>query len=326
MPAASSSPIDPAIGQLLAAVQSLGPGARSAAAGAGRGPRSRARRGVRHRLAAILGLALCAVLAGARSFTAIAEWAVDADQATREALGVHRHGASCEFTFRRTLQSLDADALDDAAGSWAQQRTIPAADTQRAVAVDGKILRGSGVAAGRAGICWPRWITGTAWSWAKSMPRARRTRFWCSPPGPARLNCGQTRANNPQVPRSHARGVMAGECANGDLGAFGLAPRASQQEDGLMGHYDDLADAALTPGGRGLSSRGNIGSEQWNAPTPSAGWNEPAQRGGHRLRHLLAVTSAVNHPGRCEAAIFAVCGRPLPASRLNGRRCARASQ
>jgi hypothetical protein len=54
MPAASSSPIDPAIGQLLAAVQSLGPGARSAAAGAGRGPRSRARRGVRHRLAAIL--------------------------------------------------------------------------------------------------------------------------------------------------------------------------------------------------------------------------------------------------------------------------------
>src|SRR5262249_48016697 len=34
---------------------------------------------VRHRLAVILGLAVCAVLAGARSFTAIAEWAVDAD-------------------------------------------------------------------------------------------------------------------------------------------------------------------------------------------------------------------------------------------------------
>ena len=35
-----------------------------------------------HRLAVILGLAVCAVLAGARSFTAIAEWAADADQDT----------------------------------------------------------------------------------------------------------------------------------------------------------------------------------------------------------------------------------------------------
>jgi DDE_Tnp_1-associated len=33
----------------------------------------RRRRGVRHRLVVILGLAVCAVLAGARSFTAIAE-------------------------------------------------------------------------------------------------------------------------------------------------------------------------------------------------------------------------------------------------------------
>ena len=68
MPAASSSPTDPAIGQLLTT--------------------ARARRAVRHQLAVILSLALCAVPAGARSFTAIAEWAADADQATREALGV----------------------------------------------------------------------------------------------------------------------------------------------------------------------------------------------------------------------------------------------
>jgi hypothetical protein len=38
----------------------------------------RHRQGVRHRLAMIIGLAVCAVLAGARSFTAIAEWAADA--------------------------------------------------------------------------------------------------------------------------------------------------------------------------------------------------------------------------------------------------------
>ena len=106
-------------------------------------PDPRARRGVRHRLAVILGLAVCAVVAGARSFTAIAEWAADADQATLDALGV-ASVVPCESTFRRTLQTLDADALDDAAGAWAQQRTAPAPGTRRAVAVDGKALRGSG--------------------------------------------------------------------------------------------------------------------------------------------------------------------------------------
>lgn len=95
----------------------------------------------------ILGLALCAVLAGARSFTAIAEWAADADQATRDAIGV-TGVVPCESTFRRTLQTLDADALDEAAGGWAQQRTAPAAGTRRAVAVDGETLRGSGTADG----------------------------------------------------------------------------------------------------------------------------------------------------------------------------------
>jgi hypothetical protein len=33
---------------------------------------------VRHQMTTILGLALCAVLAGARSFTAIGEWAANA--------------------------------------------------------------------------------------------------------------------------------------------------------------------------------------------------------------------------------------------------------
>ena len=41
----------------------------------------------------ILGLAVCAVLAGARSFTAIAEWAADADPATRDALEITGGGA-----------------------------------------------------------------------------------------------------------------------------------------------------------------------------------------------------------------------------------------
>jgi predicted transposase YbfD/YdcC len=147
MPAASSSPIDPAIGQLIAAARCLDEEDGRLLPVLAAVPDPRARRGVRHRLAAILGLALCAVLAGARSFTAIAEWAAEADQATRDALGV-TGVVPCESTFRRTLQAMDADALDEAAGGWAQQRTAPAAGTRRAVAVDGKTLRGSGTADG----------------------------------------------------------------------------------------------------------------------------------------------------------------------------------
>jgi predicted transposase YbfD/YdcC len=147
MPAASSSLIDPAIGQLLAAAQVLDRERVRLLPVLAAVPDPRARRGVRHRLAAILGLALCAVLAGAQSFTAIAEWAADADQATRDALGI-TGVVPCESTFRRTLQTLDADALDGAAGGWAQQRTAPAAGARRAVAVDGKTLRGSGTAGG----------------------------------------------------------------------------------------------------------------------------------------------------------------------------------
>jgi predicted transposase YbfD/YdcC len=145
MPAASSSLIDLPIGQLIAAAGCLGGEGRRLLPVLAAVPDPRARRGVRHRLAAILGLALCAVLAGARSFTAIAEWAADTDQATRDALGV-TGVVPCESTFRRTLQALDADALDEAAGGWAQQRTAPAPGRRRAVAVDGKTLRGSGTA------------------------------------------------------------------------------------------------------------------------------------------------------------------------------------
>lgn len=37
----------------------------------------RARRGVRHQCRSVLGIAVCAVLAGARSYVAIAEWAAE---------------------------------------------------------------------------------------------------------------------------------------------------------------------------------------------------------------------------------------------------------
>src|SRR5215469_9385489 len=137
MPAAPASVTDPAIGQLLAAAQALDEERARLLPVVAAVPDPRARRGVRHRLTAILGLAVCAVLAGARSFTAIAEWAADTDQGTRDALGI-TGVVPCESTFRRTLQQLDADALDKVAGAWAQQRTAPLPGARRLIAVDGK--------------------------------------------------------------------------------------------------------------------------------------------------------------------------------------------
>jgi DDE_Tnp_1-associated/Transposase DDE domain len=116
----------------------------------------RARRGRRHPLVSVLAVAVAAVLAGARSLAAIGEWAQDAPQAVLAALRV-RHDAARgvywppdEATVRRVLARIDADALDRVIGTWLDgQQPPPAAPLRpgwprRALAVDGKTLRGSG--------------------------------------------------------------------------------------------------------------------------------------------------------------------------------------
>jgi predicted transposase YbfD/YdcC len=113
----------------------------------------RTRTGRRHPLVAILVLAAAAVLAGARSIAAIAEWAADAPQPVRAALGTRRDprtghwvwAVPSETTIRRTLARLDAEALAAAIGAWLADRDQPGQQQRRrAVAVDGKTLRGSG--------------------------------------------------------------------------------------------------------------------------------------------------------------------------------------
>jgi len=142
MPASPSSRTDPAIGHLVQQAADPAGGQPGLLEVLARVADPRHRRGVRYQLAVILGLALCAVVAGARSFTAIAEWAADADEQTLHGLGVTGRVPS-ESTFRRTLQRLDADTFDDLAGSWAAQRTAPGPKQRRVIAVDGKTLRGS---------------------------------------------------------------------------------------------------------------------------------------------------------------------------------------
>jgi predicted transposase YbfD/YdcC len=142
MPASSSSPIHPVLDHLACAVDDnllAGTGLLAALA---RVADPRKRRGVRHQIGAILAVAVCAVLAGCRSFAAIGEWAANASEQVLAALVV---GACppCESTIRRTLQRLDGDKLDTAIGNWAVVRTEPPTGKRRAVAIDGKTVRGS---------------------------------------------------------------------------------------------------------------------------------------------------------------------------------------
>jgi predicted transposase YbfD/YdcC len=114
-------------------------------------PDPRHRRGRRHALVAVLAVAVCAVLAGARSLAAIGEWAGDAPCHVLAALGV-RHNPWTgvwrppgEATVRRVLARIDADALDAALGRWlADQQPPTPRSARQAIAVDGKTLRGSG--------------------------------------------------------------------------------------------------------------------------------------------------------------------------------------
>lgn len=97
-------------------------------------------RGVRHPVATIVAIALCAALSGARSFCAIAEWASDLSPEALRKLGAKRKNPPSEPTIRRVLQRIDAQHLDEQFSQWLRKYFPLAAN---AVAVDGKTLRGS---------------------------------------------------------------------------------------------------------------------------------------------------------------------------------------
>jgi hypothetical protein len=108
-------------------------------------PDCRQPRGVRHRYWTVLTIALAGVLCGAKSFLALGEYADQLTQAQLLRLGARfnkrtgRHAAPTESTLRRVLQASDADALDRALGGWLFEQ----AGAPRAIAVDGKTLRGA---------------------------------------------------------------------------------------------------------------------------------------------------------------------------------------
>jgi DDE_Tnp_1-associated len=86
-------------------------------------PDPRDRRGRRHTLASVLAVSAAAVAAGARSVTAIAEWAAGAPWPVLAALGVRcdpltrRCQVPGEATIRRVLARVDGDAVDATVGA-----------------------------------------------------------------------------------------------------------------------------------------------------------------------------------------------------------------
>ncbi|MFJ8723192.1 transposase family protein [Streptomyces sp. NPDC093269] len=138
VPACSSSPIPPGLGQLVGVAppscgESGGLFALLAAV-----PDPRCRRGCRHPLVFVVALAACAVLAGACSLAAIAEWAADAPPDLLIRLGGSGRepdtgpAAPAEATVRSVLQRIDGDALDAAIGTWLAGRSRGGAAAQPA--------------------------------------------------------------------------------------------------------------------------------------------------------------------------------------------------
>src|SRR4051794_36730188 len=107
-------------------------------------PDPRSRRGIRHCAVVVIAAAVCAVVAGSRSYTAIAEWVADLPAETANVLGIEVDRRPSETKIRRLLQALDPDRLATVIAGWlAAQVPAPAAGAQPAIAVDGKTIPGS---------------------------------------------------------------------------------------------------------------------------------------------------------------------------------------
>jgi predicted transposase YbfD/YdcC len=114
-------------------------------------PDFRHARGKRHPLHAVLLLACVAILGGARSESAIAEWGANYGPEWRRRLGLtHARGPS-QATIHRLFRRIDVDLLERCLGQWAQRvlTCLPATATGdgvrplEGIALDGKTSRGS---------------------------------------------------------------------------------------------------------------------------------------------------------------------------------------
>lgn len=102
-------------------------------------PDPRIAKGRRHPLPAILALATAAMLSGARSLYAIAQWGRLQDPAVLHALGFTRERTPAVSTLHLVFRRIEVTAFEAALQTWAQRNLGERGAT---IAIDGKGLRG----------------------------------------------------------------------------------------------------------------------------------------------------------------------------------------
>jgi hypothetical protein len=94
-------------------------------------------------LVALLQLTVVALLCGARSQTAVAQWGrerLEDDPGLLTALGLPPDRSPCVATLHRVFKHLDVVGFEAALGAWLVRTGVTPRD---AVAIDGKVLRGT---------------------------------------------------------------------------------------------------------------------------------------------------------------------------------------
>lgn len=104
-------------------------------------PDPRSRHGRRHPLSAILSLAVVAMLAGAKSYQAIAQYGRDQGFALAHTLGFTRGKTPTKSTFSVLFRILDVHAFEQALSRWIASR-LPEGQ-EKLISLDGKTARGS---------------------------------------------------------------------------------------------------------------------------------------------------------------------------------------
>ena len=109
-------------------------------------PDPRSRHGRQHSLSAVLAMVCCAMMCGARSYSAIAQWAANQDIRLIHRLGFTRTPPKLGGV-RKVLMAIDPDAFETALSRWAEGLLGPLPTSGerslQAYAIDGKTSCGS---------------------------------------------------------------------------------------------------------------------------------------------------------------------------------------
>jgi hypothetical protein len=113
-------------------------------------PDHRKKRGIRHRALSILAVSVCAVLSGAKTYIAIAEWGSRCSQSMLAKLWCPKASKTgkrvppSEPTLRRFLGDADAETVDKTVNAWLEREVKrPKDNKNRVIALDGKTLKAS---------------------------------------------------------------------------------------------------------------------------------------------------------------------------------------